>query len=344
MVFYAWETRSVKVRRDALIPSAHKVNAMISPFASFNEAWYSSAKATWYAPYHYQEQARGKLVRTELTWALSALFGLPATQTHVLCDAVEQMNLSSLVHDDLLDRDELRRGIPSVWKHYSEGVALVSGMYGYIEGLQRLAELNDLNVLCAGIKSLARLHVGQTLDFYASESDTLLTIEEYGYIAQANTGCFFLFILEACQCLKAVGNEVYRLLESMMYGLGVYYRYVNDYCDVNHIPHFEKKGFANDLEAGPKSFLMILAGEPLTKAARNSDEKNQIIRAYGDAGVFEAGMELIEQTFRGLNERLDAIHQLDSRINVQRLEAFVRDIRFQPDLSDDYYKRLIVQH
>lgn len=315
---------------------------MNNSFVRLNEAWYSSAKAEWCEPFDYQARVRGKLVRTELAWALSTLFGLAAAQTHVLCDAVEQMNASSLVHDDVLDRDELRRGVPSVWKRYGDNVALISGMYGYIDGLQRLAELNDLNVVRAGLKSLERLHVGQYLDYLASESNELLTLEEYGCIAKANTGCFFVFLLEACQSLNVLNAEVYDLLESVMCGLGVYYRYVNDYCDVNHIPHFEKKGFAMDLEGGPKSFLMILSGEPLTKGMRTTDQKNQIIRAYGDAGVFEVAMDLMEQTYTGLQRHLDAVCQLDASINIEKLTAFLLDIHFQPDPNDNYYTRLLI--
>ena len=314
---------------------------METSFMHLNEAWYSSAKAKWCEPFDYQARVRGKLVRTELAWALSALFGLTAAQTHVLCEAVEQMNAASLVHDDVIDRDELRRGVPSVWKKYGDSVALISGMYGYIGGLQRLAELNDLDVMCAGLKSLERLHVGQYLDFLASESNHLLTLEEYGCIAKSNTGCFFVFLLEACQCLKTSSAPIYNLLESFMYGLGVYYRYVNDYCDVVHIPHFEKKGFAMDLEGGPKSFLMILSGQPLTKGTLSSDQKNDIIRAYGDAGVFEAAMDLMEQTYRGLQRHLEAIVQLDSSVNTAPLNAFLRGIHFQQDPNDNYYRRLL---
>lgn len=310
-------------------------------FMHLDEAWYSSAKAEWCEPFDYQARVRGKLVRAELAWVLSGIFGLTTAHTHVLRCAVEQMNASSLLHDDVLDRDELRRGVPSVWKRYGDGVALVSGMYGYIDGLQRLAELNDLNVVRAGVKSLERLHVGQYLDLMASESKHLLTLEEYGYIATANTGCFFVFLLEACQCLRSLNTEIYKVLESFMRELGVYYRYVNDYCDVVHIPHFEKKGFAMDLEGGPKSFLMILAGDVLIKGPRSADQKNEIIRAYGDAGVFEAAMNLMEQTYIGLQQHLEAVSKLDTGVNVEPLSAFLQGIHFQHDPNDNYYTRVL---
>lgn len=314
---------------------------MVNSCLSFDNAWYLGAKAQWSEPFMYQERTPGKLVRTELAWALCALYGVPCAQTHVLCAAIERMNLSSLIHDDLLDGDSLRRGIPTVWKQYGPEVALVSGMYGYLDGLRMLAELNDLNIVRAGIESLECLHVGQYLDAQVSAGETLPSLEEYGCIAQANTGCFFMFLLNACQCLRALDVEAYSLLKSMMNLLGVYYRYVNDYCDINHIPHFEKKGFAMDLEGGPKSFLMILANRPLVKGALTADQKRQIIQDFGEAGVFDAALALMEATYAQLLSYLEAVRQCKGAVNINMLEVFLSTLHFQPGPDDNYYKRVL---
>ncbi len=314
---------------------------MVNSCLSFDKAWYLNAKAQWSEPFMYQERTPGKLVRTELAWALCAFYGLPCAQAHVLCAAIERINLSSLIHDDLLDGDSLRRGIPTVWKQYGAEVALVSGMYGYLDGLRVLAELNDMNIVRAGIESLECLHVGQYLDAQVSAGEKLPSLEEYGCIAQANTGCFFVVLLKACQCLRPLDIDTYSLLESMMLLLGVYYRYVNDYCDINHIPHFEKKGFAMDLEGGPKSFLMILANAPLVKGALTADQKNQIIRAFGEAGVFDAALALMEETYAQLLSYLDAVRQREGAANIKVLEAFLSSVHFQPGPDDNYYTRVL---
>ena len=178
---------------EALCCVALEAILMTSSFPGIDPMRYATAQAQWIEPFAYQEHVRGKQVRTELAWALSALYRLPAHQTHVLCTAVERMNVASLIHDDLLDGDCLRRGVPAVWKRYGAPVALVSGMYGYLAGLRSLTELNDLGVLRAGLKCLESLHIGQYLDTQISEGAVLPSLEEYGFVAQANTGCFFVF-------------------------------------------------------------------------------------------------------------------------------------------------------
>ena len=306
-----------------------------------DRARYLDAKVQWIEPFVYQEQVRGKQVRTELAWALSALYRLPASQVNVLCDAVERMNVASLIHDDLLDGDCLRRGIPAVWKHYGASVALLSGMYGYLEGLSGLGGLGDLSVMRAGLNCLESLHIGQYLDTRFSDGVVLPSLEEYWFIAQANTGCFFVFLLSACQCLNRMDDEVHGELESILYELAVYYRYVNDYCDINHIPHFEKKGFATDLEGGPKSFLMILANQPLAKGVRTAEQKNAFIRELGEAGVFDAALVLMEETFQHILQRLDAVRKRNAGLNISKLKVFLEDVHFQPCLDDNYYRRVL---
>lgn len=308
---------------------------------SIDRAKYVEAKARWIKPFVYQERVRGKQVRTELAWALSALYRLPTYPVHVLCDAVERMNVASLIHDDLLDADRLRRGIPAVWKQYGSSVALISGMYGYLEGLHGLGELGDLSVMRAGLNCLESLHIGQYLDTQFSDGAVLPSLEEYRFIAQANTGCFFVFLLSACQCLNRLDEGIYGELESMLYELGVYYRYVNDYCDINYIPHFKKKGFATDLEGGPKSFLMILANQPLIKGARTAEQKNSIIRAWGEAGVFDVALVMIEETYQHILQGLDAVRKRDAGIDIRKLKGFLCDIHFQPGEDDNYYRRVL---
>lgn len=226
---------------------------------------YKVALAQWREAFEYQERVGGKKVRTAIALALSAVYKLAGHHTHVICEVIELINTSTLIHDDVLDGDKVRRGLPSVWAKFGVEIALNSGMCGYLAGLQRLAKSFNVGVLEAALTSLEHLHVGQHLDLQFSNGDVLPTREEYELIAQANTGCLFVFLLEACQCLAPIDEATYLELNALLLELAVYYRYVNDYSDVNHIPHYEKKGFAPDLEGGPKSILMILAKEPLRK-------------------------------------------------------------------------------
>ncbi|MBF4557487.1 polyprenyl synthetase family protein [Pseudomonas sp. p50] len=301
---------------------------------------YLTAKSHWASPFKYQEHYVGKNIRTHLAYALVELYQLKQSVAQTLSQVVEKFNTASLVHDDLIDQDRIRRGAPSVWAKFGKGTALVSGMYGYIEGLQKLGELNDLPLVNIGIRSLETLHVGQYLDIQASNGHVLPTLEEYRLIAEANTGCFFLFLLDSCQHLHAMKEELYMELKSLLLELSVYYRYVNDYCDLNHIPHFKKKGFAPDLEGGPKSFVMILANKTLIKKKLTDKQKREIIIAFGNAAVFSEALTVMEASFDQVQHNFANIRCLSEDRNCHALNAFLESVHFQQHPQDNYFNNM----
>lgn len=305
---------------------------------------YLAAKSNWASPFEYQERHSGKKVRTALTFALADLYRLEPEDAQALCDVVEKFNTASLVHDDIVDQDSTRRGAPAVWVEFGMETALISGMFGYIDGLQTLARLHNIELMEVGLQSLEALHIGQYLDTQVSNGSVLPTMDDYRFIAQANTGCFFLFILDACQCIKAQDEKLHQELKKLLLELAIYYRYVNDYCDINHVPHFKKKGFAPDLEGGPKSFLMIIAKKMLSKQKITDEHKRRIILEFGKAGVFVKANALMEDSFKTIQQHLDMSRKLLPTGNFTSLESFLQEVRFQQNQYDDCYASLIRQH
>lgn len=302
---------------------------------------YLIAKSNWTAPFEYQEEHSGKKVRTVLTHTLADVYQLDPARTEILCQVVEKFNSASLIHDDVLDRDKTRRGAPSVWAKYGVATALNSGMHGYIKGLQMLAEINNIELMKIGIRSLEELHIGQCCDTQVSDGDALPTLDEYKFIAKTNTGCFFLFILNGCQCLKPLDKNLHKELEKLLLELAVYYRYINDYCDINHEPHFKKKGFAPDLEGGPKSFLMILAKVMLIKQKRTHEQKRKIILEWGNAQVFTKALAMMEDSFENIQLHLNNCRKFSGTRDITSLDTFLQAVHFLQSPSDNYYEKLV---
>ncbi|MFJ2280028.1 polyprenyl synthetase family protein [Pseudomonas sp. NPDC087803] len=302
---------------------------------------YEMAKNSWIMPFDYQEKHDGMKVRTSLTRALAACYGIETDLTQTICQCVERFNTASLVHDDIVDEDRVRRGAPSVWVKYGVATALISGMYGYIDGLQKMCDLQNTGLMKVALDSLESLHIGQYLDTQISEGTVLPTLDEYRFVAQTNTGCFFLFILEAFQNIQPLPEHCHRKLKEMLLELAVYYRFINDYCDINHIPHFKKKGFAPDLEGGPKSFLMILANQPLTKQKLSESQKKKIIIAWGSSGVFIRALKLMEDSYQRIEQCFyDAQLNINDR-DFRQLEGFLQNVHFEQNIQDNFYESLI---
>lgn len=313
---------------------------------------YFQTRIAWKHAFDYQEKQRGKKIRIELTEALAEFYGISGDSVALVWSVTENFNDACLMHDDIIDEDKVRRGAPAAWVKYGVPVALISAMYGYLAGLKALAATQNIDLVRVGLESLERMHIGQYLDVKINSGRRLPTREEYRLISEANTGCLFLLILDALQVLKPLPMTVYQSLHSMLLTLSLFYRIHNDYCDLNHIPWFDKKGFAPDLDAGPKSFLMLLAGKTLTRRTRSDEEKREIIRAYGRQGVFDRALQEMDDTFKKVLCGMDKVehdvkqHQTAQRASwgqSNRLKALLHRLEFKQEAKDNYYLALIAQ-
>lgn len=88
----------------------------------------SEVNETLYSAMQYSIFSGGKRLRPILALEGAALFGDEKKILPAAC-AIEMIHTYSLIHDDLpcMDNDEMRRGKPTVWKKYGEGVALLCG-------------------------------------------------------------------------------------------------------------------------------------------------------------------------------------------------------------------------
>jgi geranylgeranyl diphosphate synthase type I len=315
---------------------------------------YEQIKERWKLPFEYQEAQQGKNVRIELTSALAELYGIHGDIVDTVCDVAQKFNAACLMHDDIIDGDTVRRGAPAVWVKYGVAAALISGMYGYLDGLKLLARSGNVDLVKIGLRSLEDMHVGQCLDAQINAGNKLPTMTEYKLISETNTGCLFLLILNIFQALAPAPQPVYQSLKSMLLKLSVHYRFVNDYCDMNHIPWFEKKGFAPDLDGGPKSWLMMLSGKLLDRRVRTDDEKREIIRAYGEQGIFAEAMKEIDIAFEYVMRDMEKVEQQIQRQQWHpeedgnfvdgksaRLKKLMQRLDFKQRPEDNYYSTLI---
>src|SRR5438067_2674008 len=77
----------------------------------------------------YSLEVGGKRVRPVIALAVGEALGAPVAQVMPAALAIELVHTFSLVHDDLpaMDDDEERRGQPSTWKKFGEGVGILAG-------------------------------------------------------------------------------------------------------------------------------------------------------------------------------------------------------------------------
>lgn len=161
-------------------------------FNVFGEADARSAAA-------YHLKSGGQRVRARLALAGGLALGLPENDSLCIASCAELLHNASLVHDDIQDRDSLRRGQPALWSKFGTNVAICSGDYLLSAAYGVLCTFSQPLLLPA---MLALLHerTGAAIDGQCADltmrNDQPEGMAQYIKIAKAKSGALLSLPLE----------------------------------------------------------------------------------------------------------------------------------------------------
>jgi geranylgeranyl pyrophosphate synthase len=229
-----------------------------------------------YDPMAYLLEAGGKRIRPLLVALSCEAVGGTLEDCLDAAVAVELLHTFTLVHDDIMDRDALRRGRPTVHVKWDEATAILAGdglVTAAFESLIRSTHPNAGRALKRFAESLMGLCEGQALD-KLFESRGGVTLPEYLDMIGRKTG----LLIEACCSIGALlGNateDETAALERFGAEIGAAFQIQDDLLDVAADGHRLGKPLCSDIVAGKKTFLTV-------HFAANADgEKRRLLEAY----------------------------------------------------------------
>jgi len=260
---------------------------------------YPSTTPGLYEPIRYAMSAGGKRIRPALTLAVySALTGRDPEQIVSQAVAVEMFHNFTLLHDDVMDKADVRRGLPTVHKKWNENVAILSGdtMLSMAYGLladgagDRFAAIFDVFN-----RTAIEVYEGQQLDM-EFESRRFVTVEEYMEMIRLKTS-----VLLGCACrigamLAGASDDVCNSFYEYGISLGLAFQLRDDWLDTFGDPAVFGKEIGGDILNEKKTWLLI------TSLAEAGDEVDNILRQNLDA---PAKIEHVTRVYNrlGLSER-----------------------------------------
>lgn len=211
------------------------------------------------------EQANaGKRIRPLLCLLVCKELSGDARPALPFAAAIELMHNFCLVHDDIEDGDEMRRGRPAVWKQYGLPHAINIGDYLFTKVFQallldsystppdRLVRLFDLMR-----STLDHTHRGQALDMNAREGR--ISVEDYMNLVTEKTGHYLAAPMIAGAISAGADGEIPTALGTFGLMIGPMFQIRDDVIDLTH-----GKGrgtIGNDIREGKRSFLVAHALE-----------------------------------------------------------------------------------
>ena len=267
-----------------------------------------------FLPVEYTLEGGGKRLRPMLLLATCEALGGDAADAVNQAVGIEMFHNFTLLHDDVMDRAEVRRGRPTVHRRWNESVAILSGDAMLTMATQMVATgagQGLADVLGLFNTTAMEVYGGQQLDM-EFEARRDVTVEEYIEMIRLKTS-----VLLACACKMgalmagasaAEADAMYRYGEL----LGLAFQLQDDNLDTYGDPALFGKEIGGDIINEKKTWLWINAvnREP-RRLQRVLDQKltdylkiREVRKIYDDLGLKEESQALIE---RYANEAVEAL-------------------------------------
>ena len=253
-----------------------------------------------YGPIRYTMESGGKRLRPTLLLACAAACGGDISKSLPQALGLEMFHNFTLLHDDVMDNAEVRRGRPTVHRRWNRNTAILSGDAMLTLASQLMSDCDGAilpEVMRLFNKTALEVYEGQQLDMdYESRLD--VTIPEYIEMIRLKTS-----VLLACACrmgvLTAGGSQ--KLMEDLYeYGeaLGIAFQLQDDYLDTFGDPMVFGKETGGDLLNEKKTWLWI--------SACNEDETGVMEKAIAGKYNEDDKVRNVREVYRRL--------KLDTRI------------------------------
>ena len=226
------------------------------------------AKLNWerepkglYAPIAYTMAAGGKRVRPQLAMIACGIFGGNEQEVAPADMALEVFHNFTLLHDDVMDKAEVRRGRPTVHIQWNENTAILSGDQMMIEAYKLLAEVpaDKLHkVLRLFNKMATEICEGQQYDV-DFESQEHVTIEEYLKMIRLKTSVLLATALQIGSYLAGANEAQQEALYQFGINVGLAFQIQDDILDVWGDPKTFGKAVGGDISCNKKTYVYLTA-------------------------------------------------------------------------------------
>jgi geranylgeranyl pyrophosphate synthase len=265
-------------------------------------------------------QSGGKRIRPRLLLlAFQAVGGQDISLAIPVAAAVELLHTASLVHDDINDRSNLRRGQPTVNIQWGDSLALITGDFIFVKMLQLVAGCDP-----AVIRLLAKCCV-DVVEGEARQSlslgDTSLTEEAYLHIIAQKTASLFAASAELGGLVARGGQPQLGALREYGRCLGIAFQIRDDTLDLVGDARTLGKPVGSDLAEGKMSLATIYARTQIPGLAGRLFTQNvrETAQLLNDCGAIQQAISRAQEYVVRARQALMALPDSEARQRLGRL-------------------------
>ncbi|WP_294638134.1 octaprenyl diphosphate synthase [uncultured Aquabacterium sp.] len=236
---------------------------------------------------HYIVSAGGKRVRPMLLLLVAGALGEDTPHRHELAAVVEFIHTATLLHDDVVDESDLRRGRKTANALFGNAASVLVGDFLYSRAFQMMVSTNRLRVMEVLAEATNVIAEGEVLQLM-NMHDPDISVDDYLRVIEYKTAKLF----EASARLGAVISDAPAEIEEACasYGraIGTAFQLIDDLLDYEGSTAELGKNIGDDLREGKPTLPLLVAMQ------RGTPEQSALIREAIVHGEVERMPQIIE--------------------------------------------------
>jgi octaprenyl-diphosphate synthase len=228
----------------------------------------------------YIQKSGGKRIRPAVLLMASRLGGYQGDAAVLYASVVEFIHTATLVHDDIIDESELRRGRLAVHSRWGNDITVLLGDYLYIKSMALALTQDSLEVIRLLCEVTLRMIEGELYQL-TKTGEVFLTEEEHFEIIRRKTAYLFAGCAQIGGMLGTTTRDEQRALWDYGFDLGIAFQLVDDLLDYEGNSHELGKNVGDDLREGKPTLPLLLA------MAHAKPEERALLRQAIERGAQE---------------------------------------------------------
>lgn len=285
----------------------------------------------------YLTRAGGKMLRPALTLITAEAVGGDKKSALKSAAAIELIHTFSLIHDDIMDQDDMRRGMPSVHKVWGDDVAILAGdtlfskAFEIITASEGTTSDQNNKALATVADACVKICEGQALDMGFEERFDV-SEDEYMEMIFKKTGALIAAATKTGAIMGGASDEVIDAMYEYGRLIGLAFQIQDDYLDLASDEETLGKPIGSDIGKGKMTIIAIkgLANveddrllEILKSENNSQDEIDEAIEILKKCGAIEYAHNLELESINQAKEVLEILDDSSSKQVLADIADFV---------------------
>ena len=219
----------------------------------------------------YPLKVAGKRLRPALTLLTGRSFVYDTERLVHMATSVELFHIATLVHDDIVDKAQLRRGVPTVNQLHGHNIAVLLGDYVFARAAEMVCSTGNLQVVTLFAQTLGIISKGELQQNFSSSESRCQKQHYFEWIGN-KTASLFRMACESGAILGRAPSDAVNAMREYGWNIGLAFQIIDDILDFTGQESEMGKPVGSDLLQGALTLPVILLLEryPDDKKLRNA--------------------------------------------------------------------------